>query len=147
MTTIACDGRVMAADTQISGDYIDHHEMRKVVVLNSGAICGMAGYTRVVAPFIEWLNNGCPPSEKPKTEDDKDFTALLLKKQGDVTELYCYESPEFVPFQVGWPAAIGSGAQFAMGAMFMGADAVKAVMAAIRYDVHSGGSVVCERLK
>lgn len=87
--------------------------------------------------FVAWLRAGGVAEEW--SGDKPDLRALVVRPNGDV---FLYEDSP-------WPSgpircdyyAIGSGSDFALGAIFMGADAVEAVRAACLFDTNSGGPV------
>lgn len=142
MTTIACDGLSMAAD----GLCVDHTDMvverslAKIRRLADGRICGGAGSSFDFDSWTHWLTDG-KPDEAPMT--DNTFCGLILHPDGRL--LWVDHKGRELPQSV--PAAIGSGAVFAMGAMYAGASAKKAVEIATLLDVHSGGTVREEKLE
>lgn len=89
--------------------------------------------------FVAWLRKGADPTawvgEKP------DIRALLIDAGGDV---YLYDESIWPsgPITPGECVAIGSGSDYAMGAMHMGATASQAVEAAIRFESNCGGPIV-----
>lgn len=92
--------------------------------------------------FLEWLRAGADrgawQGEAP------DLRALLVKPDGTLWLADCslvFSGPITAEFY-----AIGSGADFALGAMAIGADAERAVEAAISLDPHSGGPIHVDQL-
>ena len=87
--------------------------------------------------FMNWLEGGGDPTAWG--EGPADLRAIVVRPDGG---LYLYDDGL-------WPSgpiqtdryAIGSGSDFAMAAMLMGADAVRAVEIASTLDMHSGGPV------
>lgn len=141
MTTIATDGESMAGD----GMAVDHCETivnmnrRKVFKLADGRIIGGAGNSFDVAAWREWLEGGkagdCPIQSEQ-------FGGLILNRDGAVLWVdYKGRETEVPP-----PSAIGSGQDFAIGAMEAGAAPDIAVAIAAKRDPHSGGDIVVERL-
>lgn len=134
MTTIAYDGRTLCVDSQSScGDTISSRTRQKMwravgefeCVAIAGEICGMA-------PILDWLRNGADPDKWP----DVDLAAWCVRKNGEVVR-YVGPFPETVEGR----DADGSGASFALGAMYAGADAHQAMEAAIRFDPFTGGEI------
>ena len=66
--------------------------------------------------------------------DDPGFSLLVVRPDGSALFMIGYGLPSYVnaPFY-----AIGSGPEYALGAMETGADAVAAVRIACKYDVYS----------
>jgi len=127
MTTIAWDGKTMAADGCVSGDVIIQGGVRKVYLINGG-MAGFAGLLEDGMIFIDWLRKGADGGNRP--EMDKDFLGLYVNASGRVTEF----GPKLFGYRAGKPAAIGSGAAAAMGAMLAGKDALTAVKIAAKID-------------
>lgn len=99
------------------------------------AIVGMA------ERFTAWLEAGADPAAWG--QGDADLRALVIRPDGG---LYLYDDSL-------WPSgpiksaryAIGSGSEYAMAAMLMGADIVRAVEVAAELDPHTGGPVTVLR--
>lgn len=131
MTTIATDGKTMAADTQQHGQYIDQFVLQKIQLIDKSLV-GVAGNTLCAQLFFQWLWN-------KKSEDEpilgKTFEALIIGR------VVLYMNKRLIPIEVGAPAAIGSGARYAMGAMLAGATPEEAVRIAMQLDPFTGGEV------
>ena len=140
MTTIATDGKIMASDSQQTGQYIDQIDCEKVFRIR-GELVGISGDYAEARRYLEWLQNGAKKEDKPHFEKDSDFDALHLTPQG----VFCV-TKNLYRVAVGIPAAVGSGGDFAMAAMMAGAKPRKAVEIAIRLDPHSGGRIKEKRL-
>lgn len=135
VTTIATDGKIMAADGQsTSGDMVTGMEAQKLSRLPDGSIIGGCGE---VAPMRRAINCLHSPDAHP---DDLtgEFTLLRLFPDG---RLVAYEGCLFA-FERPAPATIGTGREFAMGAMLAGKGPKEAVEIAIQRDIYSGGTVV-----
>jgi hypothetical protein len=137
MTTIATDGKAMAADslTSASGDRVQYGP--KVHRAANGEIFACAGIRTSGIKFRRFMLEG---GEWPDLDDD--FAALILTPAGecfwiDNTNERCL---------VMTPAAIGSGDCFAIGAMLAGADPERAVAISIERDTRSGGTITVMRL-
>jgi hypothetical protein len=140
VTVIAANREMMVGDTQcIHDDRVvsTHHKVHVV----RDMLVGYAGCMDSGIQFLEWTKRGKGSRGKPR-DLSFEFTGLILDESG----LYEYKSP-LVPMRVeGDVWAIGSGAQAAFGAMFMGADPEEAVRIAIRIDPYCGGPINVERL-
>lgn len=130
MTTIAWDGTTVAADRQIS-----YHcaPALKIMRLRDGSVVGASGedYGRILSIF-DALNSGAYPDSA-----DVQTTILHVHPNGTAT-LWLTRGK---PIPVSAPFAIGSGADYAMGAMSMGAFASHAVEIASRFDPSTGAGV------
>lgn len=105
----------------------------KIWRLKDGRLMGHAGARRHAQKLMNWIENqdGEPP-------DTKDVTAFVVEHDGSIW-VFDGESERTigkVPYY-----AIGSGAQAALGALFMGASAADAVKAAMSVDCWTGGEV------
>lgn len=115
-------------------------EAAKVYRLSDGRIVGTAGETAFGLDLIEWLEG---KGEKPKRKPDEDFAALLLNLDGSVSLI----TTSCIPVRIPCPAAIGSGMDFAIGAMEAGKTPATAVAIAIKRDPGSGGSITTLHLQ
>lgn len=133
MTTIATDGKTMAADgCRFHRDTCVISTAVKVRRLHDGALVGTAGDVGFGMTMVEWLESGGPP---PEFKDDG--SALLLETNGDcfILDRNCLRMP------VQAPVAIGSGMDLAIGAMLAGASPAEAVKIAGLKDPHTGGTI------
>ncbi|MHC2552365.1 hypothetical protein [Bradyrhizobium elkanii] len=137
MTTIAYRHGVLAADTQsIGGGAITAQNLVKIVKRKKdGALCGASGYLAFVQAFHRWFLAGERGRFPTFHDGDRAFVAIKGKPIEMFESVGSFEyDPEYV--------AIGSGMEFALGAMHAGANAVDAVKAAIHHDPGSGGEVM-----
>jgi ATP-dependent protease HslVU (ClpYQ) peptidase subunit len=134
MTTIACDGESMAGDGLVcSGSTIFGSNAQKIVSLKDGRIVGCAGNARYQRAFVAWLNEGGEPPEL-----DDEFEALVLMPDGSVVS-YDHKGR---PLPEELPTATGSGREFALAAMDLGASPKEAVEAAAKRDMMTGGTIM-----
>lgn len=133
MTTIATDGKSMAADglTTFNG-MIVQDATKKVNRLGDGRIVGCCGDCSDARLFAEWLLAG---GKAPKLAQG--FGALVVSLLEPV-RVYFHDCSyqEVEP-----PYAIGSGAEFAFAAMDCGKSPVGAVEIAARRDAKTGGVI------
>lgn len=140
MTTIATDGKSMAGDGQVCDHFDTIVEMarRKVHALTDGRVVGCSGNSLDAAAYVDWLKSGkdgpCP------IEDDR-FAALILHPSGDVY----WVDHKGREAQTPPPCAIGSGQDYAYGAMAAGASPTEAVEIAATRDRSTGGTIITER--
>lgn len=133
MTTIATDGKTIAADSQGCTSFIVRHSVIKLHRIRD-EVLGFAGEPPEIQKYIDWVRLHRPEENAPKFSDR--FFGLLVRK-GSVL----FEDDSLNPQVVGSPFAVGSGQEFAMGAMLAGASPREAVRIAIALDPHSGGKV------
>jgi ATP-dependent protease HslVU (ClpYQ) peptidase subunit len=144
MTTIATDGRTMAADTHSStGGLIVNRSAVKVTRAKDGSLVGVAGDCSGDALFRRWLDDGEQQDKLPNFRGADEFVALVLRPDG---RLDAFDS-SLVPVEYQLPAAIGSGGQLALGAMLAGRSPAQAVAIAAQRDNATGEFVVELELK
>lgn len=137
MTTIAWDGKILAADSLATCGTL-RSKVVKIVRSASGFLCAGAGEFSAVVPWLRWVEGGLVPDDRPGELGSK-ATVIIVDPRGRAHTLE--GAPVRVPvLDKFW--ALGTGAELAMGAMAMGADAAQAVRIAAKFDVHTGGRVV-----
>ncbi len=143
MTTIAWDGSTMSCDSLQVGNYIDRIDADKIYELGDGLL-GIAGDLAKGLEFLTWMRDGSDPDTFHKLGLDSKSTmeALVCSSEGCF-----YYSESYIGVPVGFPAAIGSGSGFAMGAMMHCADSRKAVEIACKLDPRSGGEIITHELE
>jgi hypothetical protein len=134
MTVIAWDGSPrLVADKQMT---IADSRFPTVKLHRGprGEVYGFTGDPFLCMARMEWLKNGGEPSEYPKAEGDAFARLLVLDASGlSYFESSPYRIQVYSPFM-----AFGSGMDFAIAAMAMGADAVRAVEIACQFDTGCG---------
>lgn len=132
MTVIAWDGKSIAADKQATN--IDMRATTtKLKRLESGIVLGWTGGWDYALALVEWFEG---KREWPKFQEDKDKWSRLIVVENGIARMY---EQETVPLIVEDPfMAWGSGRDFAMGAMAMGATAKEAVEVANRFCTSCG---------
>lgn len=138
MTTIATNGRSMAGDGQADiGDTIMVTNRRKVYRTSQGVLLGCAGRSVDAQRFRAWFDDR--NAAKPRL---KEFQALALYADGRLE----YWNEDMEPTEMQAPCSIGSGMDFALGAMMAGADPGEAVRIAATRDPFTGGDIIVEHL-
>ncbi len=128
---LAADSLVCSSNTRIGSD-------KKIYKIKHYLI-GAAGDTSVIEDILHWIKNGKDRDKKPTFNSSSSFEGIIINtKTAEVTyiELSCSEFPVKAPYY-----AIGIGADFALGAMYKGADAEEAVEAAISLSTACGGAI------
>lgn len=140
MTTAAIRAGVIAADRQLDG----WMHTGKLFRLKCGSVLVGAGNYDDVIEVVKWMNEGSKEDKKPNL-DGKETEFLLLRRDG---KAFWLTVPFLRPVEVlDEFIAIGSGAQFALGAMAAGASAKRAVEIACRFDQQTGKGVNVIRVK
>lgn len=133
MTTIAWDGHTLAADRQVTffGTPIPTTKVFKVRAPNgSFVLYGCAGKSDEIAAFNRWIAG--------KQPDRPELSELNIIAIDQERRIWC-ALEKLNWFQVQskvW--SIGSGADYALGAMYFGASATKAVEIASLLDTSTG---------
>jgi hypothetical protein len=135
VTTVATDGRTMAADgmSRDRGGLICSLDCPKMRRLGDGRIVGMAGTPYDLDAFCDWLEKG---GDIPEFDPDN-FDPLVLETDGSA---WSYNHRGRRSRQL-LPTGVGSGINLAVGAMEAGASPEEAVAIAIRRHNESGGTV------
>jgi len=135
MTTIAWDGRTLAGDTYGTLGPTIMRVVPKIRRLSNGGLIGASGTFTISAQWMKWMEHG---GDRPTIIADGDHIAgIEIKPNGEI-----WHHERNGSFQIaGNHHAIGSGSGFALGALFMGADAKTAVAAAAQYDPYTGGEI------
>ncbi len=138
MTTIATDGKTMSCDSQASIDenLIANLDVKKIHHLPDGSVIGGAGVQYELEHYIRWLQD--PNRDENKEPYPGDNNYIKLTPDGGI---FMFARKGHPWHKLDGPWAIGSGANFAIGAMHAGGTPAQAVAAAIRYDKGSGGKI------
>jgi len=134
MTTIAYRDGVMAADSRAwSGSHRDIGAKWKIRRLEDGTLLGASSSVPGGGEAaIEWYILGHPVVDHHLPET---FDLLVVKRDG--AALFASDKPYLSGPLVADYFAIGTGANMALGAMFMRATAIEAVRAACHHDTCS----------
>jgi ATP-dependent protease HslVU (ClpYQ) peptidase subunit len=138
MTTIAYRDGVMAADSRAyGGDKVPIGEKVKIKRLADGTLIG-ASTTMVGGAgwALAWYEAGCPVKAGDSALLPEKFDLLVVKPNGE-GYVACNEAALTGPLQAPY-FAIGSGDEFALGAMAHGANAIQAAIIGARLDPWSG---------
>lgn len=143
MTTIAFDGKTIAADSLAVDAWGLKSEVGKIEKAGDFLIAG-AGTHGLISGWVRYLLRG--ESEKdplklyyPYIKDQNDPSILLVDTK--TKQAYFHETGHFFPIPRSIHA-LGSGRDYALAAMSMGASAQEAVEVAMRFDNNTGGTIV-----
>jgi hypothetical protein len=139
MTTIAYDGKYLAGDSQSNDNGMMRHVVK--VFKHKLGLFGISGMLTHGLQTIAWITDqGALPELYPKYEKDDIGYVTHIDRQG---RIWRYEgSPMPVEFLDKF-IACGSGRDFACAAMYLGTSAENAVAIASKFDVHTGGNILC----
>lgn len=130
MTTIAFDGKSISCDSRFANGVLKR-ESKKFFRMGDGVILFGCGTFSEILDLVDWWKD--QTKDFPKTESQ-----LIEYRIGlDRVNLYEAKIPSFIDHM--W--AFGTGSALAIGAMEMGANSVKAVEIASKYDIYSGGKI------
>jgi len=140
MTTIATDGRHIAADSRVSrGWEITEGGVEKIVRFDDGWVMAVAGRGAMKHCLTEWIRAGAAPEKCPKGGPEVTWSVLAVDPDRKFW-LYTHDAP--YRERIGsFPFTLGSGADFARGAMLAGADVRRAIEIAAHCDCHTGGDI------
>jgi len=135
MTTIAFDGKLLAADTLIIEGSVIIGYQPKVFKVKGGYIGGV-GRADDISAYVEWVRGGF--GEKPELTEGEDFIGMFITNGGQVFE-YGEKLNGFAlpPGMYAW----GSGGLMALAAMRLGISAPDAIQFAIDNTIDSGGTI------
>ncbi len=135
MTTIVYKDKKIAVDKQInSSSSILGFDCKKYLVNVKGY--DFISVTGIYADIFKLENYIMSEDFNENSFPDFEESLIILVKDGIVYEIQCG-----VKFEVNEDRAWGSGSDIARGAIFMGASAVQAVKAGVKYDFYTGGHV------
>ncbi len=139
MTTIASDGKTVAADGQETWGSEPVRLDREKLKLVSGVLYGFTGIGALFDPCIAWHGKGADPKEVPEAKGDNNSwgMAVFLPDRVEYFSSNCPYKAEY-----GYPFAIGAGTDYAMGAMLGGCDPRRAVEIAAEKNIHTGGKIM-----
>lgn len=144
MTCICWDGKTLAADRKATGGQILN--VQKIARLPDGSLLAACGYYEHFIEVVRWLESGGREDDKPKFDNEAESSHFM------------FIDTKGRPFWLTWPwmrkvpiaesfIAFGSGGDYAMGAMAMGASAKRAVAIACQFDLYCGKGIDVFRVK
>lgn len=161
MTTIAFDGRYLAADGRMTrSDIICSDSVKKIRLVEAiirgktqeVAVFGAGSWNGIYA-IMEWMTQNDvfdidPDLPRPSFPADPDGSyssqdVSFITRDG---QAYCLDA-QSRPAPYPAPIADGSGFPFAQMGLALGQNAVEAVRSAIKLDVNSGGEITCFDVK
>lgn len=150
MTTVVIHNNKVYADGQSTATMITSYNVKKIVNIGKAIIVGAGRYSHVVK-FHQWATDmieaGHAQEEfphvnigMPEKMVDEDFLGAVLYPDGTVL---LFEGCDNY-YEVEQPVFLGSGGDYAAGAIHSGADGVTAIEVAIKLDPYTGGEIQVE---
>jgi ATP-dependent protease HslVU (ClpYQ) peptidase subunit len=137
MTTIASDGKTVAADGQASnGAELTSINNVKITVLGD-CVLGFEGLTALRPVAFDWWERGADPAEVTGAMKDQSWGLGVFSSEG--VRYFSNDCP--YPSFYAYPFAMGTGESFAAGALLAGADSLRAVEVAVQKDIYTGGKI------
>lgn len=139
MSTVAWDGKTLAADRQSTqGDLAG--VCNKIYQLATGELVAWVGMRCAGEVMMRWYTEGADLKAYPSFQSNNDLNChfIVISVDGTAHE-YSQHPVAMLRSQKPW--AWGSGRDFALGAMAMGANATQAVKVASQFDINTGMGV------
>lgn len=133
MTVIAWDGKTIAADRQVTTNDM-RSSTTKLRRLPSGEVIASTGDVCLGRTLMDWYEGGADPAAYPKFQNEE-WARLIVVGANGLRYFERYPAAVLCEDQY---IAFGSGRDFAMGAMAMGADARRAVEVASQFSTGCG---------
>ena len=147
MTTIAWDGKILASDTlatsgnmKLSGKCVKTRRVGKYRIAFAGA------YAPALIFFNNFIKDDMELSQfkyESVLPVEDDFTLMVIEDGLEYCMIFNSVSGYWDEFQQ--PVSIGSGSKYAIGSMYSGCDAVKAIEISCALDTHSSLPVHIEK--
>lgn len=145
MTTVAWDGKTLAADTRATNnDMIIQGGCTKLFRVKRHKqeyLVGGAGDRHRVAQLVGVLGQKSGLTDLAELMPSETNHGFLIIHDCTTSKTYSYESSDSSLIERTEQYAIGSGASFAMGAMLAGCTAEGAVLIASKLDIHTNNIV------
>jgi len=138
MSVVAWDGKTVAADRRAC---IADAAMTttKIWKMADGLIVATTGDCSFGIAMLQWWKDGAQAKKWPPFQATDDWARLIIFDP--LTKPYCYERQPVKQVVEDPFMAWGSGRDFALGAMAMGATAFEAVAVASRFNVYCGNGI------
>jgi 20S proteasome alpha/beta subunit len=138
MTVIAWDGSTVAADKRaVCGNAAS--KTTKIWLMPGGVVVATAGDAGFGSALVDWWSNGADPANWPAFQSTDDWAQLIIFEPGRPP--YSYERQPTKQIVEDSFMAWGSGRDFALGAMAVGATARESVAVACQFDVYCGHGI------
>lgn len=138
MTTIATDGKTIAADSQRTAGSERIDLCSEKIIVRDGHVFAFTGTYGYFAAAIRWFLAGADPEKAPKVAGQESWRLIVI---GADCKLMCFS--DAVPFGelFPYPQAFGSGCNYATAALMLGKSPAEAIELAKSLDVYTDGPV------
>ena len=147
MTTICWDGKTLAADKQATINNRPLLErdskIKRIKYLGKPALIGVSGSLTLARKVVKWIEQGCDEDDTPSRGDNESFEVIVITSD----DVLIYPNNYYPETMGNIRFAIGSGANYAEGAMAHGASAVEAVKISESLDIFTGYGIDTLTLK
>ena len=159
MTTIVWKDGIIAGDRQLSTEYVRRCEVDKITQIGE-MIIGCAGDSAVIRKYLSYLSGKVrrepifpghgglvsyttfePDCIKENINPSSLDELRAIVFHIGLHSMTFVESGEAIDLDLNLPFSIGSGSHFALGACAAGADAIRAVQIAARFDLYTGDKI------
>lgn len=137
MTTIACDGRTIAADSRSTFGTLPAERPSQKLLVRDGRVFAVCGLDGLLERLADWHDAGADPTKMPIVGPEQGWEMHVVTRRG----AYRFSNTAPVAVKVDWVWTMGSGRDYALGAMDAGAAPRRAVEIAKRRDIYTGGRV------
>jgi hypothetical protein len=137
MTIIAWDGKSLAVDKVCVCSEMAF-TVTKAKKVSETAVAAWTGDHEQGLALARWFKKGAFTTEWPKFQEGEKWTRLVLM---DSSGVYCFERLPVRQYFEDPFMAWGSGRDYAMGAMAMGASAKQAAEIASQFNVYCGNGI------
>lgn len=137
MTTIASDGKTVAADGQCTAGHEILCTNRVKLEAWGDCVLAFSGAIALQPVAFRWFKDGAVPEKVEGALKDKDWTLTVFR---DGTASY-YRNDCPYPLEVPYPFSIGSGEDYAMGALMAGTTSRAAIEIACAKDTMTSGKI------
>ena len=134
MTTIAIKDGIIAADSLMTFGNERSLRFTHKIAVRKRAVCAVVGVGGLLDVLADWHDRGADPRDLPVIGSGEKWTLFVAHRDGSAC-LYHADAP--YPQWVNTPFGLGSGGDYALGAMDHGASAEEAVAIACRRDTAS----------
>lgn len=138
MSVVVWDGKTMAADKRACVGELAV-QVAKAWRVRDGVVLAVTGDAGPGQMLVDWWVSGADPAKWPAVQATDNWTRLIVWEPGQ--RPYSYEQhPAKLHFEHPF-MAWGSGRDYALGALAMGATARQAVEIASRFNIYCGNGV------
>jgi len=135
VTTIAYRNGIIAADRLVTHGKV-REGLTSKIIKRGRILAGAAGSTSQCQRFLDWVERGCIGDQPALIGQEYSIDGFIVSDGN----LVCFNGETYWTIEADF-YAVGSGEQFARGAMAMGASATRAVRIAARFDIGTGREV------